>query len=216
MTQSTQTSIPTKKRAPYRETKRLKPQERRALIVQAAQSLLLSQGFSALTLRNAADAANIRMATLQYYFPTREALFKQAFQDIVDKAWNDVIGKLDSIHPSEPEARLRCYLKSMCDASRDGPLVGCFVELWAAARVHDYAADIMQVYYDDAVLELAKLLKAVKPSMTAQQSRQQAVLSMSMIEGLTLFNQIDSKAKRRSRVPVERAVASLMSLVVAD
>lgn len=201
-----------KKRAPYRETKRLKSEERRVLIIEAAQSLLLSQGFSALTLRNTAQAAEIRMATLQYYFPSREALFKQAFQDIVDNAWNDVMDNLDRIGSSEAEARLRCYVKSMCEASRNGPLVGCFVELWAAARVHDYAADIMRVYYDDAVVELAKLLKAVNSSMTTQQSRQQAVLTMSMIEGLALFNQIDGKAKRRSRVPIDRAVESIMSL----
>ncbi|MGI9284489.1 MAG: TetR/AcrR family transcriptional regulator [Pseudomonadales bacterium] len=189
----------------------MKPEVRRALIIEAAQSLLLSQGFSALTLRNTAEAAEIRMATLQYYFPSREALFKQAFQDIVDNAWNDVMDKIDRIDSSEPEARLRCYVKSMCDASRNGPLVGCFIELWAAARVHDYAADIMRVYYDDAVVELAKLLKAVNSSTTTKQSQQQAVLTMSMIEGLALFNQIDSKAKRRSRVPIDRAVESIMS-----
>ncbi len=205
----------TKTRAPYRETKRLKPEERRELIVKAAQSLLLSQGFSALTLRNAAEAADIRMATLQYYFPSREALFKQAFQDIVDSSWNDLIGKLNGIDSSEPEARLRCYVQSMCESSRNGPVVGCFVELWAAARVHDYAADIMRVYYDDAVIELAKLLRAANSSMTAQQSRQQAVLAMSMIEGLALFNQIDSKAGRRSRVALNRAVDSIMLMVIS-
>lgn len=212
MTQLAKTVKDPISRAPYRETKRLKPEQRRALIIEAAQSILLAEGFSALTLRNTAEAADIRMATLQYYFPSREALFKQAFQNMVDKSWNDLIAKLDRIDSAEPEARLRSYVKSMCETSRNGALVGCFVELWAAARVHDYAADIMRVYYDDAVIELAKLLRAANSSMSAQQSRQQAVLAMSMIEGLALFNQIDSKAGRRPRVSVNGAVDSILLL----
>ena len=63
------------KRTPYRDTKRLKAVERRALILRAAQSILLDEGFAALTMRNTAKAAEIRIATLQYYFVSREKLF---------------------------------------------------------------------------------------------------------------------------------------------
>ena len=114
-------------RAPYRETKRLKAPERRALIVQAAQSILLEQGFAALTVRSAAEAAEIRMATLQYYFPTREQLFEAAFQDVADRAWAEVIEKLSRSDTSGAEKRLREFVHAMCASSQNESLVGFFI-----------------------------------------------------------------------------------------
>ena len=183
------------------------------MIIEAAQSILLSEGFSALTLRNVAEAAGIRMATLQYYFPSREQLFQSAFQEVVDKVWAEAVEQLDEVHASDPEVRLIGFLRSMCETSGNDPIVGCFIELWAAARVHDYAADIMRTYYDDAVALLAELIREARPAHSAKQSRQLAILAISMIEGLTLFNQIDSQANRRPGISVSHLHASILLML---
>jgi len=103
----------------------------------------------------------------------------------------------------------------MCETSRNGPVVGCFIELWAAARVHDYAAEIMRTYYDDAVTLLAKLIRAARPAQSAKQSRQLAILAVSMIEGLTLFRQIDSQVNRRPSISTSHLQASILVLLNA-
>ncbi len=198
-----------------RATKRLKASERRALIIEAAQAILLAEGLSALTLRNVAEAAGIRMATLQYYFPSREQLFQHAFQETVDAVWTQAINQLDSTPASNTEERLIGFLRSMCETSRNEPMIGCFIELWAAARVHDYAADIMRTYYDDAVALLAQLIQEARPVHGAKQSHQLAVLIMSMIEGLSLFNQIDSQSNRRPRIAPVKMQESIMVLLNA-
>ncbi len=204
---------PAKKLSPYRKTKRLKAHERRPLIVKAAQSILLSQGFAALTLRNTAEAADVRMATLQYYFPNRELLFQSAFQCVADKAWAEVIEQLEGTKGASPELRLRCFLQGICATSTNAELVGFFIELWAAARVHDYAAEIMQSYYTDVVTLLTKLTREANPVHTAKESRQRAIIVISMIEGLTLFKQMDGRVKRRPKVPNSKVLEAMMTML---
>lgn len=202
-----------KEKAPYRETKRLKAPQRRRLILNAAQSILLSQGFAALTLRNTAEAADIRLATLQYYFPNREQLFQSAFQDIAEQAWAELMEQLDKGVEGNPDRRLRDFLSGLCGTTANDPLAGAFTELWAAARTHDFASTIMHSYYAQAVTLLATLIRDANPTYKPKESKQRAVLIIAMLEGLTLFNQMDSRADRRPSVSQKQALASMLALV---
>ena len=202
-----------KKRAPYRDTKRLRAAERRALILRAAQSILLNQGFAALTMRNTAEAAEIRIATLQYYFISREKLFEAAFKDIANKAWTKVLSRLDQANESDAHSRLYFFVRAMCESSRNELLVGFFIELWAAARVHQYAADIMAIYYKDVVAILGKLIHEARPEYGRKRSRQLATLAISLIEGHSLFNQMDQFAKRKNSLSTSTLEKTIMVLL---
>ena len=202
-----------KKRAPYRDTKRLKAAERRALILRAAQTILLNQGFAALTMRNTAEAAEIRIATLQYYFISREKLFEAAFKDIANKAWTKVLSRLDQANESDAHSRLYFFVRAMCESSRNELLVGFFIELWAAARVHQYAADIMAIYYKDVVAILGKLIHEARPEYGRKRSRQLATLAISLIEGHSLFNQMDQFAKRKNSLSTSTLEKTIMVLL---
>ena len=202
-----------KKRTPYRDTKRLKAVERRALILRAAQSILLDEGFAALTMRNTAEAAEIRIATLQYYFVSREKLFEAAFKDIANKAWTKVMSRLDQANELDPQSRLCFFVRAMCESSRNESLVGFFIELWAAARVHQYAADIMAIYYKDAVTILGKLIHEARPEFERQRSRQLATLAISLIEGHSLFNQMGQFVKRKTNISISTLEKTIMVLL---
>ena len=203
-----------KKRAPYRDTKRLKAAERRALILRAAQTILFNEGFAALTMRNTAEAAEIRIATLQYYFVSREKLFAAAFKDIVNKAWTKVLSRLDQANESDAHSRLCFFVRAMCESSRNELLVGFFIELWATARVHQYAADIMAIYYKDAVNILGKLIHEARPEVGRQRSRQLATLAISLIEGHSLFNQMNQFAK--GKTSLSKGVLEKTIMVLLD
>ena len=55
-----------------------------------------------------AEAAGIRMATLQRCFPNREDLFPRAFQDIADKAWAEMMAGIDQQSGVVDSQKLRC------------------------------------------------------------------------------------------------------------
>ena len=202
-----------KQRAPYRETKRLKAVERRALILEAAQSILLEEGFAALTMRNTAEAAEIRIATLQYYFASREELFEAAFRDVADKAWKQIMLRLDQSRKVNAHSRLHSFIRAICESSENESLVGSFIELWAAARVHQYAADIMAIYYKDVVAILGKLIHEARPEYGRKRSLQLATLAISLIEGHSLFNQMDQFAKRKTSLSTSTLEKTIMVLL---
>ncbi|MGI9265663.1 MAG: TetR/AcrR family transcriptional regulator [Gammaproteobacteria bacterium] len=202
------------KKAAARPAKRLRAPERRRLILDEAQSILASRGFAALTLRNAADASGIRLSTLQYYFPTREQLFEAAFQDIADRAWSEIMLLVQNDESRDPRHRLQRFIKGLCSSTEDEVLIGFFVELWAAARTHEFASKIMQIYYEDALALLARLIRDNQPGMSAKEGKQRATLILSTVEGLSLFRQMDKRKERTGAVSRRSAVECLTKLAL--
>ena len=200
-------------KAPYRATKRLKAAERRGLILEAAATILLEKGFSALTVRNTSEVAGIRMATLQYYFPSRQHLFEEAFRNIVDTAWAEMMDQVDQPDTLDAQDHLQQFVEAMCDSTFNSPLVGFFIELWAAARVHAYAAEIMVNYYLEAIEVFTTLIKAAHPKYSLQKSQQLATLALSIVEGQTVFNQMDALTPKAMGVPITVVVDTIMGLI---
>lgn len=197
----------------YRKTKRLKGAERRRMILVAAQSLLLEGGFSALTLRSAAEAAGVRLATLQYYFPNWESLFNATFENVTEAAWDELLLQSKVSLTQDPVARLREFLSGLVAIAKDPVLAGMFVELWAAARTRDFAASLMRQYYDQATTLVGDLIKEAYPDLTPRVRKQRAALVVAAVEGLTLFHQMDHREGLRQSISDRQSLASLMAIV---
>ncbi|MDA7585397.1 TetR/AcrR family transcriptional regulator [Luminiphilus sp.] len=181
--------------------------------MEAAATILLEKGFSALTVRNTSEVAGIRMATLQYYFPSRQHLFEAAFGNVVDKAWAEMMNTADQHGTVDAKDHLQQFVEAMCDSTFNSPLVGFFIELWAAARVHAYAAEIMVNYYEEAIVVFTKLIRAAHPKHSVQKSRRLATLALSIIEGQTVFNQMDALTPKPMGIPITVVVDTIMGLI---
>jgi len=204
------------KRAPYRATKRLKPEERKRLILDAARSILVEQGFSRLALRAVAESAGIRLATLQYYFPTSEALFQAAFRDIADNAWHELIEQAETMGAVDPEKRLRSFLRRIHASTKDRALAGFFSELWARARIDAFAAEIMEEYYGDAINLLARLISDCRLSLGVSESQRRAMMIIAMVEGVTILNVAAHSRSASPTISDRYAISSMMKLALQD
>ena len=56
--------------------------EREARILKAAEKVFAEAGFGGATMQLIADMAGLPKANLHYYFPTKEALYRQVVQNI--------------------------------------------------------------------------------------------------------------------------------------
>jgi AcrR family transcriptional regulator len=204
------------RRAPYRETKRLKAEHRRRLILDATRVILVEQGYSKLALRVVAENAGIRLATLQYYFPTSEALFQAAFRDIADSVWNELI-ELTEIHDSaDPQKRLRSFLRGIHASTKDRALAGFFSELWARARIDAYAAEIMSEYYGEAINLLAQLISDCRSTKSPGESQRRATMLIAMLEGMTILNFAVHNKSGPLAVSDRYAVSNMLKLAIQD
>ena len=199
-------------RAAYRQTQRLKPEERRRLILAVARNVILERGFAGLTLRAVADRAEIRLATLQYYFRTSDKLFRAAFRDAADTAWKRLVTDLPSGRATDPVRHLQRVLQGLYDTTKESEISGFFVELWAQARVDDFASNLMREYYSEAIEHLAGLIASCEPDLKGAEARRRATLVMASVEGFTVLNVINEASPSRTSLSPARAVRNLLAL----
>jgi AcrR family transcriptional regulator len=74
-------------KAKLRRTKaeRWPPEQRRRQLIRIASRLIAERGMDGLRTRDIAAAAKINIATLHYYFPTKEALVQAVVADLIDQ-----------------------------------------------------------------------------------------------------------------------------------
>jgi AcrR family transcriptional regulator len=93
----------------------MEKQGRRAELIQAAYEQLAEHGFEGLRTRDVADAVGVNVATLHYYFPTKEALIR----GVVGQA----LARFQSTLPAGGSAaeQLRGHFSGLRKLSRSDP-----------------------------------------------------------------------------------------------
>jgi AcrR family transcriptional regulator len=71
----------------------------RARLLQAAEQLMLEEGYMAVTSRRVGNKAGVRPQLVHYYFPTMDDLFIALFRHRSDQSWQ---GAMDALQSDEP------------------------------------------------------------------------------------------------------------------
>ena len=117
--------------------------DRRGSLVAAAFDQLADRGFEGLRTRDVAAAGGVNVATLHYYFPTKEALIR----GVVEFAMQRFRSTLEP-HGS-PAAQLRNHLRAVRRLLREEPRLGTVMGELSLRSARDPAlAAIMRETYD--------------------------------------------------------------------
>jgi AcrR family transcriptional regulator len=136
-------------------TGRLVSDRRRRDLVLAAYKHIASQGFEGLRTRDVARDAGVNIATLHYYFPTKEALIR----GVLLHALQQFAGTL----PRDGSARdqLRLHLSAVADLVKSNrELFSVLAELSLRAPRHEAIAETMRGADDVWHAQLVRLLVA--------------------------------------------------------
>ncbi len=106
-------------------------EERRAVIVNAAEELLAVHGFDALRLRDIAKAAGVSIGLIQHYFPTRDEVLYETMR-VASKRRVDQWSSLGDSHQSSAD-KLAALLEG---SIRDRHRCVIWLETCAAATRH--------------------------------------------------------------------------------
>ena len=127
---------------------------RRQQLVQAAFHQIAERGFEGLRTRDVANEVGVNIATLHYYFPTKEALIGA----VLERAMEHFRTTLEP-HGS-PDSQLRNYLRATRKLLREEPELGAVMSELALRSVRDPATrrimDEMYGQWHDAVRGLLK------------------------------------------------------------
>lgn len=114
--------------------------ETEGAILRAAEKVFAEAGFGGATMQLIADVAGLPKANLHYYFPTKEALYRQVVQQIFD-IWLHAADCFDDA-PGPAEA-IGAYIDAKMDISRLHPHGS---KVWATEVMH--GAPVIQDYLE--------------------------------------------------------------------
>src|SRR6059058_6620913 len=107
--------------------------DRRGALVRAAYNQIAERGFEGLRTREVAGEAGVNIATLHYYFPTKEKLIEGVVEHAMDRFRTTL-----APHGS-PSDQLRNHLRSVRKLLRDEPEVGAVMGELALRSARDPA-----------------------------------------------------------------------------
>lgn len=125
--------------------------ENESAILGAAESVFAEFGFRGATTSLIAERAGIPKANLHYYFPTKEALYRNVIDNIFN-IWLDAANSFDDC--DDPAEALTRYISTKMDISRDHPMGS---KVWAneilhkAPVIHDYLETTLRQWTDSRV-----------------------------------------------------------------
>jgi len=137
---------------------RAAPEKRRQELVLAAYREIAEHGFEGLRTREVAAEVGVNIATLHYYFPTKESLIQAVLEHAMDRFRTTLAPQ------GSPSDLLRNYLRAVRKLLLDEPELGAVMAELALRSVRDRSTGkIMNAMYDTWHLAVRGLLRrAVK------------------------------------------------------
>ena len=123
-------------------------QQNETLILQAAEKVFAEAGFGGATMQLIADMAGLPKANLHYYFPTKEALYRQVVQNIFE-IWLQAAGSMD--RAPGPVEGIGAYIDAKMEISRRHPDGS---KVWASEVMH--GAPVIQDYLETTLRDWTK------------------------------------------------------------
>ena len=120
-------------------------EENEKTILDAAEKVFSEAGYGGATMQLIADVAGLPKANLHYYFPTKEALYRQVVRNIFD-VWLLAAEVFESA--SGPAEGLGAYIDAKMEISRRHPAGS---KVWASEVMH--RAPVIQDYLETTLVD---------------------------------------------------------------
>lgn len=168
----------------------LKGNERVAAILDAARSVLVEEGFAALSFREVGKRTGMTVGNVGYYFPSKESLLVALAEHIFDR-WDarfrrHVPPGLDDAH-----AIFTHSIRFMIEENKRPKTKSLLLEMWAMANRSRSIARMMDTFYGRMRGWIEAMLVEIDPGTSPGTRTLRAALITAQIEGLLLLIGID-------------------------
>lgn len=181
-------------------------------ILQAALGLLVDSGYRAMSMRRVAQACDMKLGNLTYYFPTKEDLVRE----LLDAVISSYEIEFDAIvHETGISAEDRLtevcilILEDICTKKT----TRVFPELWALSNHDPFVLDRVQEMYARARVALEEIIAEINPALPSDERQILALFISGSMEGLTMFAGHDKPFQPQMPWLERIAVRSFVQLV---
>jgi AcrR family transcriptional regulator len=190
---------------------REKGQRRGEDILDAAVRVLIEEGYGLFTMRRIAEAADMRLSNLQYYFSTKEDLLGALLKRTVDD-YEASLAEITRNRSGSAKAQFQRIIEYLLKDQETRTSCLIFWELWALAGRDPSIGAIMNNYYDAYLGKMAEAICLVSPTMPKRRAQRHAGVIVALIEGASLLRGF-GKPRRNSLAGYERAILEQCELL---
>ena len=156
--------------------------ERIAEIIKAGSSLLLEDGFPALTKRRIAKKLGISHGNVSYYFANRESLWNAVIEFELGEYYLR-LGRLDP-NPDDPQSRFDEFVVRWIDEYSDRVIRVFFSHIIAFAEIDPTVAKIRDEIYESFFERTIEVAKRLELGVDDKVLEQRVLEVMVVLEGL--------------------------------
>ncbi|MFN3423108.1 MAG: TetR/AcrR family transcriptional regulator [Novosphingobium meiothermophilum] len=171
---------------PEREGGYVKGNETRELILRTALSILIEEGYRAMSMRRVAAACDMKFGNLTYHYRSREDLVRE-LTDAVIRAYEAEFVTIMHMPGVPPEERLRRICMLVLDDIRSRKTTRFFPELWALSNHDPFVLERVQELYVRARAPLVDIVAEMRPDLSPEEREIVALFISGSMEGMTIF-----------------------------
>lgn len=171
---------------PEREGGYLKGQETRELILRTALSILIEEGYRAMSMRRVAAACGMKFGNLTYHYRSREDLVRELMEAVI-RAYEVEFEAIMHMPGVPAEERLRRLCTLVLDDIRSKKTTRFFPELWSLSNYDSFVLERVQELYVRARAPLLEIVAELRPDLGTDEREILALFISASMEGMTVF-----------------------------
>ena len=176
---------------PQRDRGYTKGHDTREMILRAALSILIEEGYRAMSMRRVALACDMKFGNFTYHYRTREDLVRELL-DAVIRSYELAFEAIVHDPTLSPEARLTRYCRLVLDDITTKKTTRLFPELWALSNHDPFVYDRMHELYTRARHPLGEIIADMRPDLGPDDREALTLFISFSMEGATIFAGYDT------------------------
>lgn len=170
----------------HREGSNARGQEGLEQILNAALSILVEEGYRALTMRRIASECRKQSGNISYYFKSKDELVR-ALLDAIMTSYEEAFKSAMNQVGTDPEKRLDNLIKLILDDITSKKTTHIFLELWALSNHDSFVKERLYELYSRQYGYFQVLIRQLNPAISEQDERLLAAFISAALEGMTVF-----------------------------
>jgi AcrR family transcriptional regulator len=180
-------------------------------ILDAARSLLATEGYAGLSMRRVAQSAGMSLSNVQHYYGSKDLLLEALLLTTMD-AFQARMDELAAAMRGRSQLdRFLSTVDMFLDELTDPVTHALFFEIWALASRNPFASSLMDKMLGRERKTVYNLIRGLNPALSDEETMQRAILVVAQVEGLMLFR-LD---RRQRRAQFDAVKASLRKALLA-
>ncbi|MEM1131750.1 MAG: TetR/AcrR family transcriptional regulator [Pseudomonadota bacterium] len=184
--------------------------DRKTIILEAAQTLLLEVGNAGMTMRRVAAQAGISLGNLQYHYPTRDDLMLALLLKFLEPYEAKLDRPLSAAHQPLVEKLKALFMEALHYPEFDA-CASIFKELWAESVRSPDLKKVLNAYYARlAEFYRTAFASIVPPEIEASKIERAVMVLLPMLEGYCVTKDVFEISNERLSAEWAKAVAAML------